>query len=324
MEFLNKYHDELARGLEESVGVRQPDRLYEPVRYILSIGGKRIRPALTLMVCDFLSGDYKKALPAALAVEMFHNFSLMHDDIMDEAPLRRGKRSVHEKWDINTAILSGDAMLILAYRLFEGYEPEEFRALAKLFSETALQVCEGQQLDIDFETRDDVEVVEYLKMIEQKTAVLLGAAMEMGAIVAQASEAEKEVMYEFGKNLGIAFQLQDDYLDVFGDPETFGKQVGGDIIANKKTFLYIMAEDLAAKAEAEELTHLFGINPKDPEGKIMRVKDIFVSSGAAKATRLEIQKFSNLADSELNKSTILEDKKESLRKFAFDLMQREV
>lgn len=322
MEFLKKYHDELARGLAESVGVRQPDRLYEPVRYILSIGGKRIRPALTLMVCDFLTGDYKKALPAALAVEMFHNFSLMHDDIMDEAPLRRGKRSVHEKWDINTAILSGDAMLILAYRLFEGYEPEEFRALAKLFSETALQVCEGQQLDIDFETRDDVEVVEYLKMIEQKTAVLLGAAMEMGAIVAQASEAEKEVMYEFGKNLGIAFQLQDDYLDVFGDPETFGKQVGGDIIANKKTYLYLMALEKGRVEQQKELIHLYSILPSDSSQKIKRVEEIFAESGSAEATSKAIEMYSNKAFAIIDKMNVSDQKKELFIKFGHDLMQR--
>lgn len=322
MEFLKKYHDELARGLAESVGVRQPDRLYEPVRYILSIGGKRIRPALTLMVCDFLTGDYKKALPAALAVEMFHNFSLMHDDIMDEAPLRRGKKSVHEKWDINTAILSGDAMLILAYRLFEGYEPEEFRALAKLFSETALQVCEGQQLDIDFETRDDVEVVEYLKMIEQKTAVLLGAAMEMGAIVAQASEAEKEVMYEFGKNLGIAFQLQDDYLDVFGDPETFGKQVGGDIIANKKTYLYLMALEKGRAEHQKELIHLYSISPNDSSQKIKRVEEIFTESGSAEATSKAIEMYSNKAFAIIDKMNVSDQKKELFIKFGHDLMER--
>jgi len=322
MEFLNKYHDELARGLEESVGVRQPDRLYEPVCYILSIGGKRIRPALTLMVCDFLSGDYKKALPAALAVEMFHNFSLMHDDIMDEAPLRRGKQSVHEKWDLNTAILSGDAMLILAYRLFEGYDPEKFRDLAKLFSETALQVCEGQQLDIDFESRDDVEVVEYLKMIEQKTAVLLGAAMEMGAIVAQASEAQKRVVYEFGKNLGIAFQLQDDYLDVFGDPETFGKQVGGDIIANKKTYLYLMALKKGSPDHQKELAHLFSISPSDSRDKIKRVEEIFVESGSAEATSLAIENYSNKAFAIIDKMNVSDQKKALFIKFGQDLMER--
>lgn len=324
MQILSKYNEALIDGLGKAVVHKEPQQLYDPIRYILSLGGKRIRPALTLMVCDFLGNDFKKAIPAAMALELFHNFSLMHDDIMDNAPLRRGEKSVHEKWDVNTAILSGDAMLILAYRYFENYEPQMFQELAKLFGKTALQVCEGQQLDMDFETREDVKVEEYLKMIEQKTAVLVGTSMKMGAIVAKASSQEKDAMYEFGKNLGIAFQLQDDYLDVFGDPETFGKQVGGDIIANKKTFLYLMAEDLGARAEAEELTHLFGISPKDPESKILRVKDIFISSGAAKATRLEIERFSNLADSELNKSTISEDKKESLRKFAFDLMQREV
>jgi geranylgeranyl diphosphate synthase type II len=324
MQILSKYNEVLSESLLNAVDKRDPSQLYDPIRYILSLGGKRIRPALTLMVCDFLGDDFKKALPAAMAVELFHNFSLMHDDIMDNAPLRRGKKAVHEKWDVNTAILSGDAMLILAYRFFEQYEPTIFRSLAELFSETALQVCEGQQLDMDFETREDVRVEEYIKMIEQKTAVLVGAAMKMGAIVANASEKEMQTMYEFGKNLGIAFQLQDDYLDVFGDPETFGKQVGGDIIANKKTFLYLTAENLNVNGEAEELAHLFSINPKDPEDKILRVKDIFISSGAAKATRIEIERFSNLADAELTKSTISEDKKGALRKFAYDLMQREV
>ena len=178
----------------------------------------------------------KKPYNAALSIEVFHNFSLVHDDIMDDAPLRRGKETVHEKWDVNTGILSGDAMLIMAYQLFENYDDATFRALAKLFSKTALEVCEGQQYDVDFETRDDVTIAEYLKMIEYKTAVLVGAAMKMGAIVAEASEKDQQNIYQFGKNLGIAFQLQDDYLDAFGDPKTFGKQIGGDIIENKKTY----------------------------------------------------------------------------------------
>ena len=186
------------------------------------------------MACEIFEGSYKKALDAALAVEVFHNFSLIHDDIMDDAPLRRGKETVHEKWDINTGILSGDAMLINAYQLFENYEGEVFIELAKLFSKTAIEVCEGQQYDIDFETRDDVTISEYIKMIEYKTAVLVGAAMKMGAIVAGASETSKTGIYDFGRLLGLAFQLQDDYLDAFGDPKTFGKQVGGDIIENKK------------------------------------------------------------------------------------------
>ncbi len=322
MDLLDKYQLELRVHLENVVDKDEPKQLYDPIKYILSLGGKRIRPALTLMVCDFFGTDFKKAIPAAMAVELFHNFSLMHDDIMDEAPLRRGKLSVHEKWDVNTAILSGDAMLILAYRYFENYEPEIFQELARLFSETALQVCEGQQLDIDFETKENVEVSEYLKMIEQKTAVLLGAAMKMGAIVATVPEEAKETMYQFGKNLGIAFQLQDDYLDVFGNPETFGKQVGGDIISNKKTFLYLMAMANGTKSQAEELAHLFSINPADPSDKISTVREIFISAKAAEASQNEIEKYSNKAYSLLSKIHISEDKKELLRQFGEKLMER--
>lgn len=324
MEVLKKYNVVLADHLGKAVGKDEPKQLYDPIKYILSLGGKRIRPALTLLVCDFFGTDFRKAIPAALAVEMFHNFSLIHDDIMDESPLRRGEKTVHEKWDVNTAILSGDAMLILAYRFFEEYEPTVFKELAELFSETALQVCEGQQLDMDFETRDTVQVSEYLKMIEQKTAVLLGAAMQMGAIVANASEKDKETMYQFGKNLGIAFQLQDDYLDVFGNPETFGKQVGGDIISNKKTFLYLMAEKRSTPPQAEELTHLFSISPSDPSDKIKTVREIFTVSKAAEDARLEIEKYSNLAYSVLAEINISEEKKELLREFGKKLMERDV
>ena len=216
---------------------KEPNNLYEPIRYILSLGGKRLRPILTLMAAEVFDTDCQQAIQAATAVEVFHNFSLIHDDIMDDAPLRRGHETVHEKWNLNTGILSGDAMLILAYQFFETYEPNVFRELAKLFSKTALEVCEGQQYDVDFETRDDVTISEYLKMIEYKTAVLVGAAMKMGAIVAKTSQDNADAIYDFGLNLGIAFQLQDDYLDAFGNPETFGKQVGGEIIENKKTYL---------------------------------------------------------------------------------------
>lgn len=324
MEFLRKYYEHLEEGLQESVGDRQPAELYEPVRYILSIGGKRVRPSLTLMTCDFLTGEFQKAIPAALAVEMFHNFSLMHDDIMDEAPLRRGEKSVHEKWNLNTAILSGDAMLILAYRLFEKYEAEKFQQLAKLFSETALQVCEGQQLDMDFEVREDVSIPEYLKMIEQKTAVLLGAAMEMGAIVADASLKERQKLYDFGKNLGIAFQLQDDYLDVFGNPETFGKQVGGDIISNKKTFLYLTALEKGNEEQKKELIHLYSISPAHPEDKIETVRKIFETSQASEIAQKQIEKYSNTAFSVLDDIDLPENKKELFREFGTLLMERTI
>ncbi len=324
MDFLNKYNQVLQEYIDSAVAQKEPRQLYDPIKYILSLGGKRLRPLLTLMVCDFFGTDFEKSIHAALAVELFHNFSLIHDDIMDNAPLRRGQKTVHEKWDVNTAILSGDAMLILAYRFFENYEPKMFQELAKLFSETALQVCEGQQHDMDFETRDDVTLVEYTTMIDHKTAVLLGAAMKMGAIVAEASENDKGKIYQFGRNLGIAFQLQDDYLDVFGNPETFGKQVGGDIISNKKTFLYLMAAGQGSSSQAEELEHLFSINPKDPTDKISTVKEIFLTSGAAEATRREIEKYNNHAFSLLESINISKEKKEMLHEFGNSLMQRNV
>jgi geranylgeranyl diphosphate synthase type II len=302
----------------------EPKNLYEPIRYILSLGGKRLRPVLTLMAAEVFDADCKKALEAATAVEVFHNFSLIHDDIMDDAPLRRGNETVHEKWNINTGILSGDAMLILAYQYFEGYEPSIFRELAKLFSKTALEVCEGQQYDVDFETRDDVTIPEYLKMIEYKTAVLVGAAMKMGAIVAETSSENADCIYDFGLNLGIAFQLQDDYLDAFGDPETFGKQVGGDIIENKKTYLYLKAMEFASGNEKEQLLHLFSIQPGDNTDKINSVKEILSQTGASQATQKAIERYTFLALETLEKMNIGTDKKAILKSFAETLMSRNV
>jgi geranylgeranyl diphosphate synthase type II len=310
--------------LKSQYEIKEPKNLYEPIHYILDLGGKRIRPVLTLMTAEIFDSNYKKALPAALAVEVFHNFSLVHDDIMDDAPLRRGQATVHEKWNINTGILSGDAMLILAYQYFEKYEPKIFRKLAKLFSKTALQVCEGQQWDVDFEIRDDVTIPDYLKMIEYKTAVLVAAAMKMGAIIAQTSKENAKLIYDFGLNLGLAFQLQDDYLDAFGDPETFGKQVGGDIIENKKTYLYLKAVEFSSKEEVQQLTHLFSIQPDDYSDKISLVKEIFNSSGASKATQDAIQEFTFKAFEIVEKMNIEDDKKLILRTFGENLMGRKV
>jgi geranylgeranyl diphosphate synthase type II len=321
---ISKYSDALVAHLEHKVTLKEPASLYEPIKYILTLGGKRLRPVLTLMSADFFGGNYTKALDASLAVEMFHNFSLVHDDIMDNAPLRRGHQTVHEKWDVNTGILSGDAMLILAYQLFETYEPKVFMQLAVLFSKTALEVCEGQQYDVDFETRNDVTISQYIKMIEYKTAVLIGASLQMGAIIAEASESCQEKIYAFGKNLGIAFQLQDDYLDAFGNPLTFGKQVGGDIIANKKTFLYLTALQKSTHAEAQELSSLFATMPKDPSDKITAVKEIFVSSGAAKATEDEIVRYTNTSISLLQDIKISQQHKDTLKSFADFLMNRNV
>ena len=300
---------------------KEPQNLYTPISYILELGGKRIRPVLTLMATAVFDGDYKQALPAATAVEVFHNFSLIHDDIMDAAPLRRGKATVHEKWNVNTGILSGDAMLILAYQYFENYSPEIFKKLAKLFSKTALEVCEGQQYDVDFETRKDVTISEYLKMIEYKTAVLLGAAMKMGA---ETSEENSNLIYDFGLNLGIAFQLQDDYLDAFGNPETFGKQVGGDIIENKKTYLYLKALEFATAHQKQTLIDLFSIQSEENTEKITNVKKLFIETGASEATKKAIENYTMKAFDTLANMSISEDKKIMLRAFGEMLMGRNV
>lgn len=324
MKSISQYREAFQEYLDVKVQVKEPENLYEPMKYILGLGGKRLRPVLVLMATDIFEADYKKALDAALAIEIFHNFSLVHDDIMDDAPLRRGKETVHERWDINTGILSGDAMLINAYQLFENYEGPMFKELAQLFTKTAIQVCEGQQYDIDFETRDDVAIEDYLKMIEYKTAVLVGASLQMGAIVADTSTECKEAVYEFGRLLGIAFQLQDDYLDAFGDPETFGKQPGGDIIENKKTFLYLKSLETSGKSEARQLEHLYTINPEETSGKIEAVKTLFENSGAAALTKQEIEKYTKKAFEVLDKIEISEEKKLPLRKFGETLMNRQV
>ncbi|WP_396173205.1 polyprenyl synthetase family protein [Flavobacterium sp.] len=324
MHSIYQYQEFISAYLESQYETKEPRNLYEPVHYILKLGGKRIRPVLTLMSAEVFDADYKLALPAALAVEVFHNFSLIHDDIMDDAPLRRGNETVHEKWNTNTAILSGDAMLILAYQYFEKYNTDVFRDLAKLFSKTALEVCEGQQYDVDFETRDDVTIDQYLKMIEYKTAVLVGASMKMGAIVAETSAENANLIYDFGLNLGLAFQLQDDYLDAFGNPETFGKQVGGDIIENKKTYLYLKAIEFANSDEKEQLLHLFSIQPEDNSAKIASVKEIFNSSGASSATQKAIQDYTLKAFETLRNISIDNEKKDILRSFGENLMGRKV
>ncbi|MFV0539656.1 MAG: polyprenyl synthetase family protein [Aestuariibaculum sp.] len=321
---IDEYQQQFVTFLNKNVSAKEPNSLYEPIRYILDLGGKRLRPVLTLMGADAFKGDYRKALNAALSIEIFHNFSLVHDDIMDDAPLRRGNKTVHEKWNLNTGILSGDAMLIMAYQLFERYPPETFQALAKLFSKTALEVCEGQQYDIDFETRHDVTIPQYLKMIEYKTAVLIGAALQMGAIVAQANLEEQHSIYTFGKNLGIAFQLQDDYLDAFGNPETFGKQVGGDIIENKKTYLYLKALEFSTEEQSHKLKTLFGSQPENNADKITLTKSIFKTSGSAKATKQAIETYTDEAFRVLDTLKISEDKKILLKDFGLRLMKRNV
>lgn len=323
-QFIDTYRDGFVAHLKTRTPMTEPQNLYAPIQYILGLGGKRLRPILTLMTAELFGGKVEEAMDAALAVEMFHNFSLVHDDIMDDAPLRRGKVTVHEKWDLNTGILSGDAMLILSYQFFESYPPEMYKELTSLFSKTAIEVCEGQQYDVDFETRDDVTIPEYLKMIEYKTSVLVAAAMKMGALVANASQKDADAIYEFGRNLGIAFQLQDDYLDAFGDPESFGKQVGGDIRENKKTFLYLKALEKANKQDKESLLHLYSIKPEDSTAKVEAVKSIFVESDAVGETKAAISEFTQKAFDELEKIDLPKESKALLRKFGEGLMQRTV
>ncbi len=324
MHTLVEYQNYFLEHLSKKSIKKEPKNLYLPISYILNLGGKRLRPVLVLMTSEIFGTSYVKALDAALAIEVFHNFSLVHDDIMDDAPLRRGKETVHEKWDVNTGILSGDAMLINAYQLFENYGDGTFKKLATLFTKTAAEVCEGQQYDIDFETREDVTISEYLKMIEYKTAVLVGAAMQMGAIIANASDTCTASIYKYGKLLGIAFQLQDDYLDVYGDSEAFGKQVCGDIIENKKTFLYLKAIAHASENEKKQLEGLFSIQPEDPTDKIETVKDIFETTAAREHTRLEIEKYTKQAFRVLDDLSISEEKKEILLNFGTQLMNRNV
>ncbi len=324
MQNIEAYQKSFISTLEDFAIEKEPKNLYDPVNYILKLGGKRLRPVLTLMTAEIFDGEAKEAMSAALSVEVFHNFSLVHDDIMDDAPLRRGKSTVHEKWDLNTGILSGDAMLILAYQLFENYEPKTFQALAKLFSKTALEVCEGQQYDIDFETRNDVTISEYLKMIEYKTAVLVGAAMKMGAIVAQAALEDQEAIYDFGRYLGIAFQLQDDYLDAFGNPETFGKQVGGDILENKKTYLYLKTLELGSNEDKEVFLSLMQVKPSSKEDKVKAVKTFFESTGASEATQNAVKDYTEKAFNVLEYLNISDDKKQLLRLFGEQLMNRRV
>jgi geranylgeranyl diphosphate synthase, type II len=302
---------------------KYPEELYDPLDYIMSLGGKRMRPVLVLLAHHLYSDDHEFALDAALAVETFHNFSLIHDDIMDEAPIRRGKPTVHEKWNHNTAILSGDVMLVKAYELLANYPADLLAPLIKLFNKTATEVCEGQQIDMLFETQLNVTVEEYLKMIELKTAVLLACSLEMGALIANAPKDEALSLYEFGRLMGIAFQLQDDYLDVYANPEKFGKQVGGDIIANKKTFLWIEAHRLANAQQLSVLKHWESISVFKAEEKVEAITQIYNELAIPTLTQQIINDYANKAFGILANINAKEDAKALLIKLSEDLLVRE-
>ncbi|OFZ09341.1 MAG: hypothetical protein A3D92_04475 [Bacteroidetes bacterium RIFCSPHIGHO2_02_FULL_44_7] len=300
---------------------KKPDLLYDPFRYSLTIGGKRIRPMLTLLSAEMFGIDREKALPQALSVEVFHNFTLIHDDIMDEAPLRRNKVTIHEKWNTNIGILSGDAMLIEAFKLLSDIDPAQLPEALALFNQTAIEVCKGQQFDMDFEAREDVSVHEYIEMIRLKTSVLLGSALRLGAIVAGASEEDKQAVYLFGQHIGIAFQIQDDILDLYADPEKFGKQIGGDIIANKKTLLYLIAVNKASKNQYAILRRLRDV--EDLEMKIARTRELFDHLKVREACQAHMEGHFEMAKQALEHVSVPKEKKEILVGLAEFLMKRE-
>ncbi|WDF70822.1 polyprenyl synthetase family protein [Sphingobacterium oryzagri] len=300
-----------------------PENLYDPIRYILSLSGKRIRPLLVLMGSTLFDEEKAAlALPASTAIEYFHNFSLIHDDIMDKAPLRRGQPTVHQKWNDSVGILSGDALLVKAYEELAKCPAQQLGALLRLFNKTALEVCEGQQYDMDFELRNDVTADEYIDMIRLKTSVLLGCALQMGAIVAEADEAAQQLLYAFGMNLGIAFQLQDDLLDVYGDPETFGKQVGGDIISNKKTILFIKLKELVSTADAKELDYLLNSDIASEPTKVTKMKALYARYGIEDFAVALKEKYTATAYEKLEAIDVDESRKKTLFTLADALMHR--
>lgn len=313
-------------NLQKIIVRTSPEELYSPVRYMLSLGGKRIRPVLLLMSNEMFGGNFSNAMPAALAVEMFHNFTLMHDDIMDKAPTRRAQQTVHEKWNSNTAILSGDALFVQSVQQMakcEACEEEERSRLLKLFLNTALEVCEGQQLDMNFEVRNNVSLEEYIPMIRLKTAVLIASSLQMGALLADASEEEQKNIYAFGENMGIAFQLHDDLLDMYGDQKRTGKQTGGDIVSNKKTFLLIKAQELADSSHRAEINHLLSNKQLLPEIKVKLVKNIFDHLNVKKHSEELINQYFSKAFAVLEKINIEESRKEMLRDYVDGLRERE-
>lgn len=316
-------HDLLNKEIVKKQYPATPAELYEPIQYIMSLGGKRLRPTLLLLACDMFNGSVLKAMNPALGIELFHNFTLLHDDIMDKAPLRRGHPTVHTKWNESVAILSGDVMLVEAYKMIMQVDDRLLRDVLNVFNETSVGVCEGQQVDMNFEQTPEVSVPEYLEMIRLKTAVLLAGALKIGALVGGATDSDASLLYSFGENIGIAFQLQDDILDVFGDPEKFGKQVGGDIISNKKTFLLINAREMAEGVDQEELS--YWLNHKNPsqETKVKNVTAIYNRLGVRQLAEHTMNSYAEKALSALEQVNASDNKKQTLRNFAERLLVRE-
>jgi geranylgeranyl diphosphate synthase type II len=297
---------------------KEPIELYEPITYIFSLGGKRIRPVMLLMAADMYGGDIQQAMPAALGIEIFHNFSLIHDDIMDRAPLRRGRQTVHEKWNANMAILSGDTMLVKAYEQFLKLPEPLIKPALTVFSLTATGVCEGQQLDMNFEEKDDVTIAEYLEMIRLKTAVLIGAALKLGSLAAGAPDEDQQQLFDFGIHTGLLFQLRDDFLDTYGNAEVFGKKQYGDIIANKKTYLYLKALEYTAGKERRKLAELYANRTIE----LKKVLNYFDDADVKEQTENKIQEYYELAREAFMALKVPEEIKKPLRDYTQQMMER--
>ena len=302
---------------------RKPEGLYEPIKYVLSLGGKRIRPTLMLLAYNLFRDDPKTILPSACALETYHNYTLLHDDLMDNADLRRGHMTVHKRWDANTAILSGDSMLVLAFQQMAQCRPDKLSKILDLFTRTALEIGEGQQYDMEFESRNDVTEDEYIEMIRLKTSVLLACATKMGAILADAPQEDAENLYRFGEKIGLAFQLQDDYLDVYGDPKVFGKAIGGDIACNKKTYMLINALALADAKQRKVLTDWIDMPAADPQEKIAAVTEIYNEIGINRMAENKIRAFFQEGLLFLEKVNVEADRKQELLAYTREMMKRE-
>lgn len=323
MEKIVNYISIIEEELKKTLTQKEPRELYLPIKYSLELGGKRIRPALLMLSNNLFGGKDNDAINAALAIEIFHNFTLLHDDIMDDAPLRRGFDTVYKKWGSNIAILSGDVMFVNSIQLLAKSDSNKLAEILTLFNITAVEVCEGQQYDMNFETLQNVSIDDYLKMIELKTAVLLAASLKIGAIISDTSVENANHIYEFGKNLGVAFQLMDDILDLYGDPEKFGKQVGGDIIANKKTYLLLKAQELATGDLKKQLEFSLSSTALKNEAKVEKVKDLFNQLNIRKLAEDEMNLFYNTAISHLDSIDAAKEKKQVFEDFAKSLMNRE-
>ena len=316
--------DKVNAHIEQLDYAHEPMNLYEPVKYILSLGGKRIRPAMMLMAYNMYRDDIEKILDPALALEIYHNFTLLHDDLMDHADVRRGKPTVHKRWDANTAILSGDVMLSLADIYMSRVDDACFREVMATFHKTSIEIAEGQQYDMDFETRTDVTEAEYIEMIRLKTSVLLACALKIGAILGGATKEDAEHLYRLGECIGLAFQLRDDYLDVYGDPKVFGKKIGGDILCNKKTYLYINALRLANKEQRAVLDYWAAATDINPEEKIAAVTDIYNKVGLPEMSRAIEEHYYSLAKAELEALSVSKEQNAVLAQFMAMLMERDV